>query len=135
VIVGLGPSVDATTPVTELTPAERDAWCRWYLEVPPGAPDPVNQPVDGNGYVPSAGYGGTKFYDAVCLPIVSVAQCVSNLALGSCELPVSELTDCVSTVMVADLPAPHGGGQYVSTPGCLGTIVSTAPTGCTIRVQ
>jgi hypothetical protein len=124
-----GPDVDSSRPLTQLTPAERETWCRWYLtwlrNLQPGAPDPLDTAVGSDGYIVNyGGWFGHEFYDYVCLPDISIAQCVSNLALNSCELPVSELTDCVSTVIGDSIPAPHGCGKYLSTPGCPGTIVS-----------
>jgi hypothetical protein len=142
-----GPDVDSSRPLTQLTPAERETWCRWYLtwflNLQPGAPDPLDTPVGSDGYIVNFGARtGNQFYADACLPVISVAQCASNLALSSCELPVSELTDCVSTLVGSDIPAPHGCGKYLSTPGCAGTIVNNnqivpeaGANGCSIKVQ
>jgi hypothetical protein len=136
--LGTGPSVDPSKPLTQLTVAERDTWCRWYLTwaLPPGAPDPLDAQVGANGYLTNMSLSiAYKFYDDVCLPGTSIAQCAENLALTSCELPVSMLTDCVTTVISANVPSPHGCGRYMATPGCAGTVVASKASGCTIRVR
>jgi hypothetical protein len=120
-----GPDVDASTPVATLTPAQRAAWCRWYDYVPPGYPDPPSATVGCGGYAMNTGaYFGGSFFNYACLPFrISIPQCESNLALSTCSLPVSELTDCVNSIFQS-LPSPHGCGRFMSTSDCPGTIVN-----------
>jgi hypothetical protein len=140
-----------TTPITELTDAQRLAWCEWYAftDREPGTPLPSEQPVDSDGYVAVRGCrAGNGFPCDAHMPDLAVSQCAGNLALSSCQAPISELSDCVLTVTDGCWPHPHGCARYLEKPGCAGTIVlsgggdsvsvgwdSDAGGSCSVRVQ
>ena len=139
------PGLDPTTPVAELTDADRSAWCDWYSDTVhgPGAPDRAD-PVDSNGYTASGWLFGSRPECLACVPLVSRASCAANLALSSCESPVGALTDCVLTVHDVCTPAPHGCAPYFDAPNCDGTMLVTRPadveptsgnSSCSIRVR
>jgi hypothetical protein len=119
-------NVDPSTPVAELTDTERTAWCKWYLDaLLPGAPEPSGTVVDANGYVVNGACDfGHQFPCAGTLAVLPVADCVGNLALSSCEAPVSELSDCALTIGNFCWPSPHGCAPYLDTPGCDGTMIA-----------
>jgi hypothetical protein len=118
-------TVDTATPVSSMSDAERQAWCQWYVidvnHRVDGSPEPA---VDADGYLVDVGWCrvGSDFYALGMLPSVSVAHCVQNLALSTCSLPVSELTDCTVTVLNR-WPSPRGCARYLEDPSCAGTIV------------
>jgi len=135
--------LDPTTPISELTPAERQAWCNWYVfaRLPAGSLEPPATSLSPEGYTVdiSASYGGKHMCD-VCLPSIPLSYCVGNLTLSTCAAPISELTDCVVTTWDSCWPSPHGCGRYVDEPGCSGTIALSNAQGdggygCPIRVQ
>jgi hypothetical protein len=144
-------SVNPATPLDAMSDADRQAWCRWYVDLNnggPGYPEPNVGGVDANGYLYNVGCNvGWDFYDLAQRPTVPTVYCEQNLALTTCELTVSDLTDCILSV-INSWPSPRGCGRYLDTPGCSGTIVSHnlpgqstgtggAPgdLGCTLRVR
>ena len=142
--------LDLTVPVDQLDDAARQTWCHWYVDVTNGSGGFVDRSdgaVDEDGYVQGAGCTmGWDFVNQALLPKVSTTQCEQNLALSTCERPVSDLTDCVKTIR--DIyPSPTGCGRYLDTPGCDGTIVvhnpfarnsnviDDLPRACALRVE
>ena len=141
--------LDVTTPINELSDAQRETWCRWYVDESSGGVgrlEPSVGPVDENGYVTNTGCNyGWDLYNCALRPHLPTVYCEQNLALSSCELPLAELTDCVRSV-IHGFPSPTGCGRYLEPDSCAGTIVArnpgtevsmTDPTtyGCAIRVE
>jgi hypothetical protein len=140
-------SVDPAKPITDLTDPERQTLCQWLVTAisPPDSPEPAALPPNSDGYTEGTGFVvGTKFYCAGCIPRIPVSYCAANLAFSTCSAPVSELTDCVTTIVDACFPASHGCARYLEKPGCSGTnLVAYEPDGsaggpgqsCAIKVQ
>jgi hypothetical protein len=124
-----GPDLPAspapTTRVADLSDTDRTAWCNWLVSATRGSDEAV-EAIDDNGFVNVAPYGqsycGSPVTDAV-LPFLPAIQCEQNLALSSCEAPVSELSDCVITLLSSCAPSPTGCRRYLETPGCFATVV------------
>jgi len=142
-------TLDPGTPLNQLTDAERGAWCQWFqdAEVGPGAPPIQDGLVGPEGKTLNTGCSfGEPPTAHVAVPTLGPTQCAQNLALTTCAAPVSELTDCVTTVFNQGVPAPHGCPRYVAQPGCDGTMVTgfnasgggggvPGFSGCGVRVQ
>jgi hypothetical protein len=114
--------------ITELDDAERGAWCGWFVDaaVGPGYAERSDAAVDEDGYTVNTGcaYGVEAFPCNGGIGPHSRGQCAENLALSSCEAPISELTDCVATIYSgACVPLEHGCARFFDKPGCSGTIV------------
>ena len=116
--------VDAGKRVSELSSDERVAWCHWFTKPEPGFPERLELKPDADGYYPDTGCYTTTDLDCdVLMPsALSAGACTANLELSSCEAPVSELNDCVRTIM-STVPQPRGCARYLEAPGCSGTIV------------
>jgi hypothetical protein len=142
-------TLDETKPINQLTDAEREAWCEWYLVAiqGPGLPDPPLSPLTPDGLATQTGCTKGDIFDGKCaaiIPELPPEYCKGNLALSTCEAPVSKLSDCVLTVVGGCWPAPngYGCGSYMSTPGCAGTMAISFADGpdsgkgnCTVDVQ
>jgi hypothetical protein len=140
-------TLDETKPINQLTDAEREAWCEWYLVAiqGPGLPDPPLSPLTPDGLATQTGCTKGDIFDHKCaaiIPELPPEYCKGNLALSTCEAPVSKLSDCVLTVAGGCWPAPYGCGSYLSTPGCAGTMAIHSVDGpdsgkgnCTVDVQ
>lgn len=121
-------TIRAESPITQLTDAEREAWCAWYQDAAqgPGFPPVADSEVGPDGRTIASGcqygYGGPACNVATVL--LSPHQCAQNLALSECAAPIGELTDCVKTVYNQCIPSPHGCARFVEAPNCSGTIVS-----------
>lgn len=75
---------------------------------------------------------------ASAIPALSVAQCVANLSLSTCESPLSNLTGCaIDMIGSACGTFDYDCLDYLETPNCPGTIVLRADGGgrCNIRVE
>jgi hypothetical protein len=120
-------SVRADAPITQLSDAELEAWCRWYQDAiqGPGFPPLPDAEVGPDGktqtYNCQYGIGGPAC--AVAAAMLSVRQCTQNLALSACAAPIGALSDCVTTTLSQCLPSPHGCARYIQAPNCNGTIV------------
>jgi hypothetical protein len=134
--------------ITELDAEDRAAWCRWFVaaESGPGYAERPDAAVDENGYTQntSCSLGAEAFPCNAAVGAHSRAQCADNLALSSCEAPISELTDCVATIYSqACAPLEHGCARFFEKPGCSGTLVndlegnprSDSVAACAIRVR
>jgi hypothetical protein len=124
-------SPDPTKPINTLSPEERASWCDWFASVTVGEghPEPAPPPIDENGYAIARGcaraVGSPRCSAAI--PVIPRSTCEANLALSTCEAPLSELSDCVQTLYDGCWPHPHGCHRYFEHPGCDGTIaISTA---------
>lgn len=118
-------TIDETKAVSELTEEDRVSWCEWYTDayLPAGAnPTPPGTP-DAEGYVTVGLSEGGSFSCLGAAPDVAAEDCRKNLALSTCSAPVSELSDCVLTILDYCMPAPRGCARYLETPGCEGTMV------------
>jgi hypothetical protein len=128
--------MDQSSPINQLTPAERQQWCDWFNPPPPPGfpPDPV-KPADSDGYYPQTSclHSGQFFSDAQQPVGLPAAACVDNLALSHCPLPLAALTDCVRSMRM-QWPQPHGCAPYLQTPGCAGTMI-TLREDCRVRVE
>ncbi|MCK6537308.1 MAG: hypothetical protein L6Q84_30430 [Polyangiaceae bacterium] len=142
--------IDGAKPVSELDAAERDAWCQWYLSAYRGVgfPPPAAGPLTPDGMTTMTGctFGQPfRFQCTASIPELPLEYCVGNLALSTCQAPVSELSDCVLTAIGECWPSPHGCARYLSRPGCAGTIAVPATAGssggagggpsCSVKVQ
>jgi hypothetical protein len=135
--------VDAAKPVKDLSDSERQAWCSWFVEQPepgfPALPEPV---ADDQGfYTPNGCFASSSYVcGATSSQDLPQSACVANLALSTCEQPVSFLTQCVQWMRGAP-GATRGCGGYLQAPGCNGTIVTaggladTNPPGCRLRIE
>ncbi|MEJ7730212.1 MAG: hypothetical protein WKG00_13465 [Polyangiaceae bacterium] len=126
-------TVDPGNSIDALSAAERSAWCAWYdtAHMPPGHPPLPETPLTTDGWTGTDGSclnGGGDFFSAGSLVHIPPSYCESNLGISTCEAPVSELTDCVLTILSSasggHWPYHHGCARYLDKPGCLGTIVS-----------
>jgi hypothetical protein len=118
--------VDPNKPINTLTPSERAEWCDWFASarLGEGYPEDPAPPVDENGYIFNNGCSfGNAFMCRAAVPTIPSAMCEANLALSECEAPISELSDCVSTVYDVCWPSPHGCARYFDRPGCDGTVI------------
>lgn len=131
-------SIDSTKLVRDLSEAEQQTWCEWFLSitVPPGAPAPPNPPPTSDGYYPyrgCMGCGGGIAVNGMIPPGIPVPVCMANLALSTCEAPVAELNDCARSMVASCWPQPRGCTRYFEA-GCSGTII-TQGTSCPLRVR
>lgn len=141
-------SPDPGTPINELSDGDREAWCTWYLQVYQNSNPPAT-PLN-NGWTTNTGctngIGTGGFMCEALFPLIPVEYCKGNLSLSSCAAPVSELSDCLLSVMsIAGgecIPSPHGCARYMEKPGCTGTMALGASTGaggaggnCSIQVE
>jgi hypothetical protein len=108
-----------------LTDVERQEWCEWYSCGNNSSDARMNAETPGST---TDHYSGTQcgatdsFASPGVIAGLSIADCVSNLAISACKATVSELNDCV-TAFRADVYAPLTScGRYFTTPGCSGTI-------------
>lgn len=120
--------------IHQLSPTERAAWCDWFSHAGagPGYPPSPDGPVDEEGF--ASGGGGCSGGDPdspfcmASVPLLSATQCEANLALSSCDAPLSELDDCVATLLGHGCwPLGHGCPRYLERPGCSGTIAVAHP--------
>lgn len=87
--------------------------------------------------------GGTdKFMCQAIIPGIPEEYCRGNLALSTCEAPLSELSDCILTVIDSCWPAPHGCARFMDRPNCHGTMAIDSLIGsdagggnCNVKVQ
>lgn len=139
-------TVDATKPIDQLTAADREAWCKWYLSAyqGPGFPDPPLTPLTPDGMTTDVGckLGSPRFECAAVPPQLPPQYCEGNLALSTCKAPLAELSDCVLTTIGDCWPSPHGCARYLEKPGCPGTMVNHQTDGmggassfCSFKVQ
>jgi hypothetical protein len=143
-------SPNPNNPIDRLSASERAAWCDWFAmsNAGPGYPPNSDGAVDENGF--AAGGGGCAFstvgpFCAAAVPYLSSAHCAANLALSTCQAPISELGNCVTTMLGQCWPLEHGCPRYLEKPGCSGTIVLAVPPGdyglasgsppCSVRVE
>jgi hypothetical protein len=118
---------DPEKPIAELDDAERSAWCEWLHAANAGLgfPAPEDAPVGPDGKIfPSCHQSNGGLACNASVPQLSFRQCAQNLALSSCSMPISALSDCVATVLKNCSPSPHGCARYLESPGCSGTIAS-----------
>jgi hypothetical protein len=129
VLPGPTAMLDGSKPISEISDADRQAFCLWFAtgQEGPGFPPPPDMPPAADG---TSGNTGCAFsYGAACraeypgpLP---VNLCKANLALSTCRAPLSDLIDCAVTLFNSCLPSPRGCGPYLSSPGCSGTIIKS----------
>lgn len=135
-------AVAPTTIIAEMTESDRETWCEWYSTYLAGGPGhlPIEDcPVE-DGH--TAGCGCAAQSQAPCralTPALSVSQCMANLAVSECALPVSSLSACFETA--------RGGAcdidefaclDYLASPNCAGTIFSNWSQGghsCDVQVE
>jgi hypothetical protein len=135
------PSMDQSTAINDLDATQQEAWCDWfsgiYHPVEPGFPAQPVLPADEDGYYPNSGClsgDPSWFFMAAKQPTnLPTPACVDNLALSTCTLPLSSLTDCVRSMRM-QWPQPHGCAVYLDTPGCNGTIITTR-SDCHVKVE
>ena len=133
-----------TTAVRELDDETRQAFCEWYVDAMTGEgfPAPPEPPPTEDGYFPTSGCSGCAsgpgFGGMMPFPL-PVGACSANLALSSCTQPLSELVDCVRSLMSECWPSPRGCARYLESTGCAGTlVVKTSGSGeidCRIKVR
>jgi hypothetical protein len=138
------PGVDASKAIADLTDAEAEAWCTWFVNLswfgsPPG-PVPADRTVDADGTV--AGYEGSirgaalDFSDAICIVRPSIDHCVANLRLEGCSATVHELDACAESLIFECVDPRPWCTPYLDT--CSQTIVlrpSGSPRDCRLPVQ
>lgn len=118
--------VDPKTTVAELTDAERNEVCAWVELRRNGGVGFA--PRDGadvgpDGFTQNNGCGFRReFSDTFVWPTVSQAQCAANLALSSCDAPVSELADCVVAMIEGSVARAKSCGLYLGRSLCNGTM-------------
>lgn len=123
------PSLPAATPVRALTDADRQSFCDWFIESstdPQSLPKAEAQPT-ADGYYPSTGCwgcGGGVGFDCMTPLSLPSSACADNLALSTCEAPLSELIDCARSLISSCWPSPRGCARYLESPGCSGTLVT-----------
>jgi len=130
------PEMVQTTAIQDLTPAEQQTWCEWFEPVSHFVPGEPVLNATPDGYYPSGGCltSSDPFFTRGNRPNhLPASACASNLALSSCAMPLSALTDCVRTMWM-QWPQPHGCAPYMDSPGCDGTIV-TSRSDCRVRVE
>lgn len=103
------PGIDATKAVADLTDAEAEAWCTWFVNLPwfgvPAGPAPADRTVDGDGTV--SGYEGSVRgdgppidpSDAICIVRPSIHHCMANLRVEGCSASVHELDACAESLV------------------------------------
>jgi hypothetical protein len=147
-------ALDPTTPVRDLTEAQRNSWCAWDVAAVANQtsdPAPPDAPVGADGKTITTGCRKSSARTcSAAMANLSPKQCAQNLAVSSCAAPLSELTDCVTTMMSGCLPSPHGCARYFASPGCDGTTLRSlaslygdtggmggffAPVDCGIQVE
>jgi hypothetical protein len=110
-----------TKHVNDLDDAERESWCEWYsCDVAYNGAYPVE--TQGGYTIDPACAASDAFTNNGTFAQLPVSYCKDNLALSTCEAPISDLSDCVLTFRT-NTPSPGGCGRYFATPGCSGTIV------------
>ena len=105
------PGIDESKQVQQLTMAEAQAWCEWYIGdwgfMPGQAPPDDHGPCQAMpGYVcdygPAIQPGDSLWYAKGCIERTSISACVANLMLRPCDATVHDLDDCVMTFWDAD---------------------------------
>jgi hypothetical protein len=120
--------VDGEHTVADLDDEERTAWCTWLATAMSGGPGfmlPANAPV-ADGYVYDFGclFGDFTSPCNAMVPTLSVAQCAANLAVSTCEAPVSKLTGCIRDIFGGFCQLEQTTcAEYFATPGCDGTVL------------
>ena len=114
---------DDTVLVRDVGDEDAEALCGWLTSRGPGFPEPPELAPDANGLYPSGGCRGSHYFDChVFWPDeVPAAACIDNLAVSTCEATLSELRDCMLT-MLSGVPVGIGCAPYFAKPGCPGTI-------------
>lgn len=122
-------NLPAETQVRALTDTDRRTFCEWFIEsstdpasLPPAEVDPT-----ADGYYPTTGCwgcGGAVGFDCMTPFQLPASACVDNLALSTCEAPLSELIDCARSLISSCWPTPRGCARYLEAPGCSGTLVT-----------
>ncbi len=118
-----GSGVPPTTPIDELSDAQRQTWCEWYSLAKGPA---VESPLTADGYTINTGCNFEMNPSASCTaaaPTIPVSYCIGNLRLSSCGAPISELEDCMLTLLDGCWPSTHGCARYLDHPECDGTMV------------
>jgi hypothetical protein len=136
-----------STPIDQLTDAQRVAWCRWYQTViPSGLGNPqcyeyLDQ-IHYGGFAQcgrvdqnNSGYVGNR-----CIPAVPEEPCVENLTVSRCPAPISQLSNCVAQFWssVESGCVPDGVcSLFHHTDGCSDTIITefTEDFGCECSVN
>jgi hypothetical protein len=136
-------SLDQTKLVKDLTDTDRETFCTWFARgnSPSDFPLPPDQPPNADG---TAVAGCATGNQPICAGTMAfqlpVNLCKMNLAISTCEAPLSDLVDCAHTMFQECWPAPHGCARYFGTPGCSGTlgkegIDGGANSDCVLQVQ
>lgn len=127
VLPGPTAMLDTSKPVSEISDADRQAFCEWFAtgQAGPGFPPPADMPPAADG---TSGNTGCSYNNGAACRVeyptpLPVNLCKANLALSTCKAPLSDLIDCAVTVFNACLPSPRGCGPYLASPGCPGTII------------
>lgn len=136
------PGIDRTKTIADLTDAEAQAWCEWFVTSAydeGGAPPPSDMMVsaDGEVWLYAATYCGTPEMP-LCIARLSVHHCVANLQLHACTATIGELDDCVHSMVNKCQTVGQGCDAYIAQPSCSQTIVTAVdlPTdGCRLPVQ
>jgi hypothetical protein len=135
------PGIDTNKLVADLTAAEAETWCEWFLTsvyTDGGQAPPPDFPVASDGTV--SGYATTwcGVDPEPCAQRLSLHHCVANLTLGACQALVRELDDCAGTIANECVAVGQGCDIYLARPGCDRTIVTTTAIGgqaCRLPVQ
>jgi hypothetical protein len=114
--------IAADQPVKDLSDADMQAWCQWYLDTwPPGnKPEPKFVSIE-NGYV----WGGasTARHDPfMCIQHLSVEYCKANLQISQCDATLGQVEDCVRTLWNGTMLVGYGCTPLQQC-GCESTIV------------
>jgi hypothetical protein len=137
-----------STPVQQMTDAQRAAWCHWYIgtvvpaNLRPGGACACPCSVDQTHY---AGFAAVGAPMGLCATAPPEDLCVENLALSRCEAPISDLSHCVAQMWGFRCGTQSDGtscppcDQFRDTTGCFETILSTVAevgsTGCSLLVS
>jgi hypothetical protein len=121
---------DDSVLVRDISDDDAQAMCGWLTYRGEGFPEEPELTPDANGFYPSSGCRGSHYFDChIFWPDdAPAAACVDNLAISSCEATLSELRDCMLT-MLSSVQVGLGCGPYFAKAGCAGTIAIPNATG------
>ena len=136
------PPLDEDLAIRELTDAQAQAWCEWYLQPDPRSPPAMvseapPEIVNGcpvgwaSGWCAPEGPGNV----AMAVSIVPGWYCAQLLRVGSCDAPLRALDDCFLSISNGCEAVGEGCRALGANPRCRQTVVSLGtPKTCAVPI-
>jgi hypothetical protein len=137
------PQLDENKIVKDLSDAELQTFCNWYVELARGSgpPPPRNPPLGFDAQGNALGYGYTICRSPIggCTPWVSADLCRQNVRREPCTATLRDLDDCLLTFHNSCQIVNQGCQALARAAGCSSTLVQLgspdAAFGCSLPTR